>query len=129
PYSLTRLCYETGGIFLAVHPNRNNTGGAGLGPSVELSARMSHFCDPGRMRTYRPDYVSIKEYERLLKTNQARQALVQAAQASWLTPMSRPTLNFPKRNDADLASRLSRAQQDAAVLEPKINQLYETLKL
>ncbi len=23
PYSLTRLCYETGGIFFAVHPNRN----------------------------------------------------------------------------------------------------------
>ncbi len=71
------------------------------------------------MRNYRPDYLPIKEYQRLLTENQARQALVQAAQMSWLAPMERPTLTFPKVNDADLANRLSRAQQAAAVLEPR----------
>ena len=44
------------------------------------------------MRNYRPDYVSIKEYQRLLNENKARQALVQAAQMSWITPMEQPTL-------------------------------------
>jgi hypothetical protein len=92
-----------------------------------LSARFRHFFDPDVMRNYRPDYVSIKEYQRLISQNRARQALVQAAQMSWVTPMESPQLQFRKRNEADLAGQLSRAQQDAAVLEPKINRLYETL--
>ncbi len=127
PYSLTRLCYETGGIFFAVHPNRKEGRGVSRRDTAVLSAQLSHFFDPERMRNYRPDYVSIKEYQRLLNENKARQSLVQAAQMSWLTPMEQPTLVFPKVNDADLANRLSRAQQAAAVLEPKINQLYEML--
>jgi hypothetical protein len=127
PYSLTRLCFETGGIFFAVHPNRQDGGSVSRGETAVLSARLSHFFDPDLMRNYRPDYVSIKEYQRLLGQNRARQALVQAAQMSWVTPMAAPTLVFPKLNEADLVNRLSRAQQAAAVLEPKINRLYETL--
>jgi hypothetical protein len=127
PYSLTRLCFETGGIFFAVHPNRQDGGSVSRGETAVLSARLSHFFDPDLMRNYRPDYVSIKEYQRLLTQNRARQALVQAAQMSWVTPMAAPTLVFPKLNEADLTNRLSRAQQAAAVLEPKINRLYETL--
>jgi hypothetical protein len=126
PYSLTRLCYETGGIFFAVHPNRGERH-VSFGETAVLSARMGYFFDAEVMRNYRPDYVSIKEYQRLLNENRARQALVQAAQLSWVTPMTQPTMVFPKVNDADLAARLSKAQQAAAVLEPKINQLYEVL--
>jgi hypothetical protein len=127
PYSLTRLCYESGGIFFAVHPNRKEGRRVGRGETDVLSAQLSYFFDPDVMRNYRPDYVSIKEYQRLLSENKARQALVEAAQLSWVTPMAQPTLVFPKISDADLAARLSRAQQAAAVLEPKINQLYELL--
>ncbi len=79
------------------------------------------------MRNYAPDYVSIKEYQRLLNENRARQVLVQAATQSWLAPLDRPTTTFLKLNEADFANRLSRAQQAAAVLEPKINQLYQIL--
>ena len=127
PYSLTRLCYETGGIFFAVHPNRSEGRMVSRRETAVLSAQMSYFFDPQVMRNYRPDYVSIKQYERLLATNKARAALVQAAQFSWITPMEQPTIVFPKVSDADLANRFSRAQQSAAVLEPKINQLYELL--
>jgi hypothetical protein len=127
PYGLTRLCYESGGIFFAVHPNRNDRRMVSRRETAVLSAQLSYFFDPDVMRNYRPDYVSIKEYQRLLAENKARQALVEAAQMSWITPMGQPTLVFPKINDADLAARLSKAQQAAAVLEPKINQLYETL--
>jgi hypothetical protein len=80
------------------------------------------------MRGYRPEYTSIKDYQRLLAENRARKALVDAAQMSWITPMENPQLNFPKVNDAELAKRLSEAQHAAAVLEPKVNALYETLK-
>lgn len=127
PYCLTRLCYETGGIFFAVHPNRTERRRVRRRDTAELAAQLSYFFDPQVMRRYRPDYVTIKEYDRLVMANDARRALVRAAQLSWVTPMERPTLQFPKRNEADLANRLSRAQRDAAVLEPKIQQLYELL--
>ncbi len=128
PYSLTRLCYETGGIFFAVHPNRDDHKTVSRRETAVLSAQLSHFFDPEVMRNYRPDYVSIKDYKKLLKENKARECLVQAAQMSWVTPLERPQLVFPKRNDADLANRLTQAQHAAAVLEPKINSLYEMLR-
>ncbi len=128
PYSLTRLCYETGGIFFAVHPNRDDRRAVSRRDTAVLSAQLSYFFDPELMRGYRPDYVPIKEYQKLLAENKARTALVQASQMSWVTPMERPQTVFPKMNEADLANRLSQAQRAAAILEPKINQLYETLK-
>ena len=74
PYSLTRLCYETGGIFFAVHPNRNENRSVsrqrdrrviGTSGAVLRSRTM--------MRSYRPDYVSIKEYQKLVaRTKPAR---------------------------------------------------------
>ncbi len=127
PYSLTRLCYETGGIFFTVRGEperrrgRRNATGAG-------AAEFSRGFDPQIMFNYRPDYVPIKEYQRLVAQNKARAALVQAAQMSWITPMEQPQLMFPKTSDADLVNRLTVAQRAAAVLEPKINQLYEVLK-
>ena len=127
PYSLTRLCYETGGIFFSVHPDRDDVRRGRRNTTVS-AANLSRFFDPEVMTNYRPDYVSIKEYQKLLNENKARTALVQAAQMSWLTPMERPTLVFPKVNDADLANRLSQAQRAAAVWEPKISQIYEILK-
>ncbi|MBI3838725.1 MAG: VWA domain-containing protein [Planctomycetia bacterium] len=128
PYSLTRLCVETGGIFFAVHPNRDERRVVTRNDTAILSAQLSHFFDPQIMRNYKPDYVSIKEYQKLLAENKARAKLVEASQMSWITPMERPVLNFPKINDADLANRLTTAQHAAAALEPKINQLYEILK-
>ncbi|HTM56405.1 MAG TPA: vWA domain-containing protein [Pirellulales bacterium] len=128
PYSLTRLCYETGGIYFAVHPSRDERRTLSRHETPLLSARLSHFFDPQVMLNYRPDYGSTKQYKKLLAENKARRALVEAAQTSWITPMERPQLVFPKLNDADLSNRLSQAQHAAAVLEPKIERLYQTLK-
>ena len=128
PYSLTRLCHETGGIFFAVHPNRDQNRVVSRGETAVLSAQLSRFFDPEIMRGYQPEYVSIKEYQRLLNENKARAALVQASQLSWVTPMQRPQLTFPKVNDADLANKLTQAQHAAAVLEPKLDLLYDTLR-
>ena len=128
PYSLTRLCWETGGIFFAVHPNRTENKNVSRRETAVLSAQLNHFFDPQVMQAYRPDYSSIKEYQRLLAENKARAALVQAAQMSWVTPMERPDLIFPKVSDADLANRLSRAQRTAAVVGPKITAIYEILR-
>ncbi len=123
PYSLTRLCYETGGIYFSVQPTkrrRSQTGAA--------AAQLGGDFDPDIMINYRPDYMPIRDYERALSRNKARAALVQAAQMSWVTPMEQPRRVFPKVSEAELANQLSRAQRDAAVLEPKINKLHEALE-
>ncbi|HEX5104546.1 MAG TPA: vWA domain-containing protein [Pirellulaceae bacterium] len=128
PFALTRLCYETGGIYFAVHPNRNVTRAVSRGETAAFSSYVSHFFDPETMRKYRPDYVSVTEYQKRASQNKARWALVQAAQASQLTQMDSPTLRFVKSDEAAFANALSEAQQAAAALEPKINSLYEILR-
>jgi hypothetical protein len=128
PYSLTRLCVASNGIFFAVRPDREPGRPTRRRDVEPYSAFLRYSFEPDIMRAYQPDYISVKEYTRLLTENKARTALVQAARASWVTPMERPQLVFPKVNDADLANRLSQAQRTAAILEPKINQLYEILK-
>ena len=128
PYSLTRLCYETNGIFWAMHPNRNDRKVISRRETATLSSQLSRFFDPEVMRVYRPDYVPIKDYNKLLNENKARLALVQAAQAATLVPMEHPQLEFPKRDEADLAGRMQKAQHDAAILEPKLERLTDLLR-
>ena len=129
PFSLTRLCYETGGIYFAVHPNRNVSKAVSKGDTATFSAHIKHFFDPEMMRRYRPEYVSAKEYLRRIKASTMRSSLMNAAAKSWVTPMKAPRTRFVKRNEATLANELSEAQKLAAQLEPKINSLYEVLKL
>jgi hypothetical protein len=120
------LCYETGGIFFAVHPNRGpllERGGADVLPS-----NIEHFFDPQRMRRYQPDYVSRHDYEKLLKANRARLALVEAARQTWISPMENPRLIFPKPDEASLAALLSQAQQAAARLEPQVAAVHKMLE-
>jgi hypothetical protein len=128
PYGLCRLTSETGGLYFTVHPNRN------VGrpvPSWETAAYSSHlgaFFDETVMRGYRPDYVSVDQYQKLLMENRACAALVEAARLSWLTPMENVRRRFPKVDDAQLARILSQAQREAAKLEPKINQFVGILR-
>jgi hypothetical protein len=128
-FALTRLCYETGGIYFAVHPNRNLNGPIRRHETAEYAAYFEHFFDPDVMRKYRPDYVSAAEYDRQLKENRARQALVNAAEMSWIIPLESPPVRFVKRDEASLAAALTEAQKAAAKLEPAIRSLYETIKV
>jgi hypothetical protein len=54
--------------------------------------------------------------------------LVEAAQASAITPMENVRLRVPRIDDGQLARDLSNAQRTAAKLEPKINQLVGVLR-
>ncbi len=111
-----------------MHPNRREGRAVSRRETDVSAAQLDYFFDPQAMLSYRPEYGTIKEYQKLLASNKARAALTRAAQMSWVTPMQRPQLFFPKVSDAELANRLSQAQRDAAILEPKVNELYETLK-
>lgn len=129
PFALTRLCYETGGIYFTVHPNRNVNRSVGRGETAAFSAHLKHFFDPETMRKYRPDYLPAKEYLRQANSNKARSSLLKAAQLSWLGQLEQPRLRFVKKSEAALATELLEAQKGAAKLEPQLRGLYETLAL
>jgi len=127
PYALTRLCYETGGLYFASHPNRAVGRRISGDETNNLSAHISMFFEPDAMRRYQPDYLPAQEYMRLLQSNGARRALIQAAEMSWTSPMENVRLRFPKRDEAELAQQLSLAQRSAAILQPKIDAICQTL--
>ncbi len=129
PFALTRLCYETGGIYFAVHPNRNVNREVNGRETAAFSAHLKQFFDPQVMRAYRPDYVSSNEYMRRVKENKSRAALIKTAQLSWIGQMEAPRTRFVKRSEADLGNSLTEAQKAAAKLEPKLASLYQTLQL
>jgi len=127
PFGLTRLCFETGGLYFSAHPNRVVGRQVSGFETDNLAAHFETFFDADTMRPYQPEYVSIQEYQRLAAANRARQALLAAAHQSWTSPMKNVRLRFPKRDEATLAASLSRAQQAAALLQPKIDTLCQIL--
>jgi len=129
PWALTRLCYETGGIYFAVHPNRNVNRAVSKREVANFSAHLEHFFDPSIMRDYRPDYVSYQEYGRRIQASKMRSSLIEAAQLSWSTPMKDPRLRFVKRDEASFVNELSESQKMAAQLEPQIDGIYQILQI
>jgi hypothetical protein len=127
PYALTRLCYETGGIYFTVHPNRNVNRQVNRREIEAFASDLKYFFDPIAMSRYRPDYLSQQDYLTMVKASPLRQALVLAAQMKPATGLSRPVTRFVKREDAQLVADLTRAQQDAAKLEPTLVRMAQTL--
>ncbi len=127
PYALSRLAYETGGIYFTVHPNRR------LGSRVRrheiepFASNLEYFFDPEVMVKYRPDYVSAGEYMQRVNQSPLRETLVRAAKLPRVDTLQNPTLRFVKRDDAALASALTLAQQQSARLDPQLAQLAEVL--
>ena len=129
PFGLTRLSYQTGGMYFTVHPNRKlGSQKIEAWQTSTYSAHLQRFFDPEVMRRYRPDYVSAQEYDRQLQQNKARYALVQAGYESRIRPMTPPRLRFEKLDEAAFANAVTLAQRNAAELAPKIIGLYEILK-
>ncbi|MEO1524460.1 MAG: vWA domain-containing protein [Planctomycetota bacterium] len=123
PYALTRLCYETGGIFFNVHPNRNVARRVRTREIAAFASGMEYFFDPAKMSRYRPDYLAPQDYVSKVKASPLRNALVTAAQRKPASGITRPRLEFIGADQARLAADLTRAQQDAARLEQPLGQL------
>ena len=128
PYALTRLCYETGGVYFCVHPNRQTKGRIRRRKIQPFTSHLEVFFNPDVMRRYRPDYISAAEYQRQVNANEMRRSLIAAAQESWVNPMDRPQTRFIKRTDPDFVRQLTESQKNAAFLEPIYERLYEILK-
>ncbi len=127
PYALTRMCYETGGIYFTVHPNRNVSRKVNQREIDPFAADLAYFFDPVVMSRYRPDYLSPQDYVTKVKTSPLRQSLVTAAQMKPAQGLARPRTRFVKVEDAQLVGDLTTAQQAAAVLEPMLGRMSEIL--
>lgn len=127
PFALTRLCYETGGIYFAVHPNRKANRRVSRGELSPFASEIEYFVDPEIMTRYRPDYLSARDYEAQVRRSPLRRALVTAGQMSQIATLDRPQTRFVKRQDAQLAADLNRAQRAAALIEPRLAALDELL--
>lgn len=112
PYALTRLCGETGGLYLVSEPP---LGGA----QVEYSV----------MRNYAPDYRPIRMLESDVKRSPAKMALVAAATSSGASNIPTPTLAFRADTDTVLRQELTEAQKPLAVLDYRLNQILTQLQL
>jgi hypothetical protein len=128
PFALTRLCYETGGVYFTVHPNRSLNRVVRRNEIDDFASHLSYFFDGSVMRSYRPDYVSAQEYMSRVKSSKLRSSLVQAAQLSAAIELNAPNTRFLKVNEGNFANALLEAQKAAARIEPTINMIYEVLK-
>lgn len=128
PFALTRMCYETGGIYFSVHPSRNVHREISRDETPALTAHLKYFFDPQIMRRYRPDYVPAEEYLRRAEANRARAGLLMASKKSWVQTLDEPAVRFVQRSEPELASALTEAQKVPAKAEPALLDLYNILK-
>jgi hypothetical protein len=126
PYSLEWLARATEGKLLAMRPSYNAGGFFGLPGSEWPTSRARQF-DAATMKKYAPDYGSAADYQALLAANNAAKALVEAGKLPRAEVRTQLNLTFAKRNEAQYARDLTKAQQAVAKLEPDINRIYDTL--
>jgi len=127
PFYLSKLCAETGGIYFAVHANRNARGRVSDAAVAPMASRLRWFFEPEALKAYRPDYVAAAKIDQMIVANKAKKALVDASRSSQISPMDAPTMVFLRVDDGALALLLAEAQKGAAKIQPKIDALYGTL--
>lgn len=109
PYTLTRLCSETGGVYLRTD---DTTGGS---------------FDPSVMRSYAPDYRPVRVIDAEIRKNAAMTALVQAAAKTYSGSMRVPGTEFRGYNDNTLREDLTEAQKPVAEINYELEQLHRIL--
>ena len=127
PYALARMCYETGGIYFSIHPNRQVGKKIDEGKIEAFASRLSYFFSPEIMDLYRPDYLSESEYMSKVRKSPLRATLIQAAQIARVGTLDKPQQEFIKREEALFVRDLSLAQQESARLAPELVALCMTL--
>lgn len=109
PYALTRLCAETGGMFLITEDTR--------GYSFDRSI----------MRRYAPDYRPKRIQEQEIRKSAAKTALVTAASATYRNDTPVPPLTFRAYNDNILRADITEAQKPVATIDFELKRLFDTL--
>ena len=127
PYALSKLCYETGGIYFSIHPNRKLNAKVERRETEAFASQMSYFFDPDVMDRYRPDYLSESEYLARVKKSPLRYAVLNAAQLSRAGTLSKPKTVFIKRDEASFTKELTDAQLESARLYPELSEMCSIL--
>jgi hypothetical protein len=127
PFSLSKLCAVTGGIYFTVHSGRGAKGRVADAQTAPMASRLRRFFEPDVMRRYQPDYLSKAKLDQELAASKAKQALVKAAGRSELQPVATVQTVFPRQSDAQLSASFSEAQKEVARLLPAIDELHRTL--
>lgn len=109
PYALTRLCAETGGMFLV----------------TDQGDGMAY--DPAVMRSYMPDYRPARVIEAEIRNNPAMFALVEASTRAIVEPIRVPTTMFDAPSDNVLRTQITEAQKPQAELDYKLRELHQVL--
>ncbi|TWT51636.1 hypothetical protein KOR42_35240 [Thalassoglobus neptunius] len=109
PYALTRLCAETGGMFLITQESR--------GPKFDAAV----------MREYSPDYRPVRVQADEVKRNAAKASLVTVAQMTYDDDLPVPDLTFRAYNDNILRTDIGEAQKPVAEIDYKLRRFYEAL--
>lgn len=128
PFSLARLCHESGGQYLACQDFGVAAGSRYLSVSWGGAVSSKPAFDPAVIRKYAPDYVSEQEYQQILASNKACQALHEAAKLPFAQALVSANTTFPKRDEASFKRSLDTAQRDSAKFEPRLTALYDALK-
>jgi hypothetical protein len=110
PYTLSRLCAETGGIFFVADDT-----------TVKK-------WDPQIMRQYSPDYRPGAEYRRQVQSNLAKASLIAAAQLAVTEPVPIPQRTFQANNDNVLREQVTEAQKPLAVLDYFLTRVHGALE-
>jgi hypothetical protein len=128
PYALSRLTYETGGMFFTIHPNRKTGKRVSRNETELFASDIQYFFDPEVMSKYRPDYLTKAEYIKQVKDSPFRRILLQASQMPRADVLTSPDTRFVKRDEAGFVNQLTAAQRAPAKVEPGLNQLAEVLR-
>lgn len=111
PYALTRLCAETGGMYL-----------------ITDQASGYQF-DRALMRNYVPSYAPIPVQEQEIRRNQAKAVLTEAAVQSNLRRAPTPQLVFLHTNDNVLRQEVTAGQRLVVAFEDQVKQLHNLLNV
>jgi len=126
PYGLSRLCADSGGIYFSMHPNRKK--GVLDKKDIEpLSSYISVFFDNEILKQYPPDYKNLLAQQKELSINKIKSALANACTIPIKITQDQ-TMNFSAFTEGEFVQQLSNAQRFAALIEPKIDQVYNILK-
>jgi hypothetical protein len=126
PYALSKICVDTGGIYFAVHPNRNENQVSKKEISP-LSSYISVFFDNAVMKKYSPDYRSILLQTKENQTHKIKTALLNACKIP-IQINNNQKINFTAYTEGEFVEQLNEAQKYSAKIEPQIDRIYTILK-
>jgi hypothetical protein len=110
PWALTRLCRETGGLYL-----------------VSAEQHRAVQFDFNTMRNYQPDYRPVADIDRDIKKNKAKQVLIEAAMKTKAEGIPIPQTTFRADTDNVLREQVTEAQRPLAILDYRLKEMVATL--